>query len=101
VLNFLEDAFNKLAQCQETTEKDLWIKKCEDLWLDLFTACLSATATHIDHILKHSEKVLLSLPESVLRQVFEQAYPQTKALDALVKFHLKSLPEQTSVFEAL
>lgn len=101
VLNFLEDAFNKLAQCQDASEKTLWITQCEDLWLDLFTACLSATATHIDYLLKHSEKVLLGLPESVLRQVLEQAYPQTKALDALVKFHLKTLPEQTSVFDAL
>ncbi len=44
---------------------------------------------------------MLALPESILRQVLEIGYQKTKSLEALVKFNIKTLPEQVSVFEAL
>ena len=81
------------------------------MWFELFTSCLDTCAFNIQTLLSKAvfEKQLLSLPDSILREVLERSYRTIFAtnrmmqsqLEPLVKFHLKSTSNASSVFELL
>jgi hypothetical protein len=128
VLPFLEDAFAKLAQCQQTLAEERtrrngnqegpyagvdtqYIAMCEDMWYSFFSLCLEVCSASLESMLRSSpavERELLALPEAVLEEVFERAFTRlhyqanSGSLDTIVKFMLKSKTKRCkSVFDLL
>jgi hypothetical protein len=128
VLPFLEDAFAKLAQCQQTLAEERmsrngnqegtidgvdtqYVAMCEDMWYSFFSQCLEVCSTSLEFMIRSSpavERELLALPEAVLEEVFERAFTRlycqanSGALETIVKFMLKSKTKRCkSVFDLL
>ncbi|CDW77013.1 UNKNOWN [Stylonychia lemnae] len=119
VLNFLEDAFQKLSSCQEQQAKlqqdnqedmqslrfeeqfqqFIW---AEDIWYEFFNQCLDVTAQNIDFIIKSQEKEILNLPDSVVEEIIERSLKICGKTEdnELVKFMMK-MKKVVSPFDLL
>lgn len=79
VIPFLEDAFTKLASCQQALAEgstDLeYLHLCEDMWYDFFSKCLDICAGGLEELIKNParEKELFTLPEAVMEEVISRA----------------------------
>lgn len=80
------------------------------MWYDFFGRCLDICALNFESMLRQGnanlEKEMMSLPETVLEEIFERAFTRlhkqanSSALDTIVKFLLKA-KGASSIFELL